>query len=488
MKNKVQLITYPDSLGGDLRRLRSVLAGPLKGLFPGGVHILPPFPSSGDRGFAPTNYFEIEPRFGTIEDLSALCLDSDVMVDMMVNHISRSSPSFQDFESLGRASRFADLFLTLDKIWPDGQPVAADVARVFLRKPGHPFSDIAIRKTGQVERIWTSFGPRVDWSEQIDLDINSELTRDFFHRVLSHFAEIGISFVRLDAIGYVIKKPGTDCFMVEPEVFDFLAWIEEVASGLGLELLPEVHDHFSTARRIADHGHWTYDFVLPGLILHSLVKGDFAKLSDYLRHCPRRQITMLDCHDGIPIQPDLDGILSRPEAVALVDHCLANGANINRILSTGGKALEFDAHQINITYYSALAEDDDLYMMARALQFFAPGVPQVYYVGMLAGKNDHTVASEGGQGREINRHNFSEVEIDSARSQPIVQRLARLIRFRNDHPSFDGDLRVVSETGAQMELRWSDGDQYSLLVIDLEARSCSIEASAGGGRPQIWSP
>ena len=46
-----QLVTYPDSLGGDLPALVGLLEGPLAGLFRG-VHVLPPFPSSGDRGFA----------------------------------------------------------------------------------------------------------------------------------------------------------------------------------------------------------------------------------------------------------------------------------------------------------------------------------------------------------------------------------------------------------------------------------------------------
>ena len=47
-----QLLTYPDSLGGRLPALADLLDGPLAGLFRG-VHVLPPFPSSGDRGFAP---------------------------------------------------------------------------------------------------------------------------------------------------------------------------------------------------------------------------------------------------------------------------------------------------------------------------------------------------------------------------------------------------------------------------------------------------
>ena len=90
----------------------------------------------------------------------------------MINHISRQSPEFEDFLRHGRESPSADLFITLDKVWPDGDPPAADVARIFLRKPDAPFSTVTIGDTGGEERIWTSFGT-ADWSEQIDLDVTS---------------------------------------------------------------------------------------------------------------------------------------------------------------------------------------------------------------------------------------------------------------------------------------------------------------------------
>ena len=114
-----QLLTYPDSLGGDLRALGDLLDGPLDGLFRG-VHVLPPFPSSGDRGFAPLTYDDIEPRFGTWADIGRIAERHDVLLDLMINHISRESREFQDFLRQGRASAYADLFITLDKVWPDG--------------------------------------------------------------------------------------------------------------------------------------------------------------------------------------------------------------------------------------------------------------------------------------------------------------------------------------------------------------------------------
>ena len=181
-----------------------------------GVHVLPPFPSSGDRGFAPITYDTIDPRFGTWADIEDLGRAHDVLLDVMVNHLSRQSAEFRDFEREGARSPSADLFITLDKVWPDGEPPAADVARIFLRKPTGPFSTVTIEATGG-ERIWTSFGT-AEWSEQIDLDVDVAGDARAGRRWLRSFAAHGVRIVRLDAVGYVIKKAGTSCFMVEPEI------------------------------------------------------------------------------------------------------------------------------------------------------------------------------------------------------------------------------------------------------------------------------
>ena len=133
VKNLVQLITYPDSLGGSLKALDQVLHRYFPGIFQGGIHILPPFPSSGDRGFAPLTYLEIEPQFGSWEDIRRIGKSSAVMLDLMVNHISLQSSYFQDFLNKGRRSQFADLFITLEKMWPDGKPSEKDLSRIFLR-------------------------------------------------------------------------------------------------------------------------------------------------------------------------------------------------------------------------------------------------------------------------------------------------------------------------------------------------------------------
>jgi sucrose phosphorylase len=465
-----QLLTYPDSLGGDLRTLRALLDGPLDGLFRG-VHILPPFPSSGDRGFAPLTYDDIDPRFGDWADIQRIGAHHDVMLDMMINHISRQSPEFQDFQRLGRRSPYADLFITLDKVWPDGDPPAGDVSQIFLRKPDTPFSTITISETGAVERIWTSFGS-ADWSEQIDLDVTSRATRSLVSGWLRSFASNGIRIVRLDAVGYVIKKPGTSCFMVEPEIYEFLDWITSVADSYGLAILPEVHDQYSTHERLAAHGFWTYDFVLPGLVLDALETGKGRRLAAHLSRSPDRQFTTLDCHDGIPVRPDLDGVLEPAEMLDLAERIQRRGGNVNRILSDR-HAPEVDVHQLNSTYYSALDCDVERYVAARAIQLFAKGVPQIYYVGLLAGENDNAAVERTGDGRAINRHDYTVEEVRDALSRPVVDRLIELVRLRNAHPAFDGTLDVVGE-GSSLRLVWRNGEAMCRLDVDLASGHTAV--------------
>lgn len=466
VKNQVQLITYPDSLGGNLSNLSSVLDKYFPDLFTGGIHILPPFPSSGDRGFAPLTYLEIEPQFGSWDDIKGLSQKHAILLDLMVNHISAKSEYFQDFINYGRDSKYADLFIPLDKIWPEGKPVNKDIEKIFLRR-SVPFSEFLIKATGKTEKVWTTFGKTTP-SEQIDLDINASKTRDLIVQFLKNFNNNGVSIVRLDAVGYVIKKPGSSCFFVEPEIFEFLEWLCEKANALGIEVLPEIHDQYETQFKLAKKGYWIYDFILPYTILDAFINQTSRRLKEYLKNRPAKQFTMLDCHDGIPIKPDLNGLYEYEDAKKVVDVCLQRGGNLSLILSPEHKDTNgFDVHQIRGTIYSLLGENDDIYLAARAVQFFTPGIPQVYYVGLLAGKNDEKASALTGEGREINRHNYSVEEIEEEVEKPVVKKLIRLIQFRNTHPAFNGEFTVNDCTDNEILLTWTNQNEFATLHIDL---------------------
>ncbi len=486
ISNKVQLITYPDSLGGDLPSLEIVLDTHFSADIFGGIHILPPFPSSGDRGFAPLTYLEIEKEFGSWEDIRRLGAKFDLMLDLMVNHISAKSEYFQDFLAHGKQSRYADMFLPIEKIWPEGEPTRAEIEKIFLRRDT-PYSLFTIANSGETVKVWTTFG-KTDPSEQIDLDINSEVTRKILTEFMKNFSKNNVNIVRLDAVGYVIKKPGTSFFFVEPEVYKFMEWITKVAEPLGIELLPEVHAHYETQYKLADEGYWIYDFILPYMVLDCIFFHRNTNLLDYLKTRPERQITTLDCHDGVPVKPDLNDLYDSEDARKLVDICLERGGNLSLIYSPKHRDADgFDVHQIRGTYYSLIGCNDDAYLAARAIQFFTPGIPQVYYVGLLAGKNDNDTLAKKMDGRSINRYNYTCEEIEWEVQKDVVQRLLRLIRFRNTYEAFNGKFEIVDSDPQQVILSWKNGAHQCTLKIDLETYATSIVYKDEANGDKIYS-
>jgi sucrose phosphorylase len=170
LQNKINLITYPDSMGSNLLELHYVLRRYLTQAI-GGVHILPFYPSSADRGFAPLTYDEVDPAFGTWEDIDMIGRDYDLTFDFMVNHISRQSVFFQDYLKNGSKSQFADMFMPFSKLSPTGEISEEDLAKVYTRKPRPPYTVIE-RADGSREKIWCTF----DY-EQIDLDLRSPVTQ-----------------------------------------------------------------------------------------------------------------------------------------------------------------------------------------------------------------------------------------------------------------------------------------------------------------------
>ncbi|MNO94589.1 Sucrose phosphorylase [compost metagenome] len=212
------------------------------------------------------------------------------------------------------------------------------------------------------------------------------------------------------------------------------------------------------------------------MILDTLINKSSEKLCEYLKVRPKKQFTMLDCHDGIPVKPDMDELIDTKEAKKLVDVCLDRGANLSLILSDEHKDEDgFDVHQIRCTYYSVLDCNDDAYLAARAIQFFTPGIPQVYYVGFLAGENDVEAVKETGEGREINRHNFTVEEIDQATNKDVVKRLLKLIDFRNNYEAFNGEFKVLDSSKKEVKLNWKKGDNYCTLFIDLKNNKAIID-------------
>jgi sucrose phosphorylase len=365
----------------------------------------------------------------------------------------------------------------MDSIFPKGA-TESDLLMIYRPRPGLPFSYTTL-KSGQKRLLWTTFT-----NQQIDINVNHPQAQAYLQSVLQTLHDNNIRMVRLDAIGYAVKKAGSSCFMI-PETFAFIEALAKQARTLRMEVLVEIHSYFRRQIEIARQVDRVYDFALPPLVLHAIFNRTARYLKQWLEISPRNAITVLDTHDGIGVidigadgtDPQKHpGLIPPDELGALVEriHTNSNGQSQQ---ATGAAASNLDLYQVNCTFYDALGRNDHDYLLARAIQFFAPGVPQVYYVGLLAGENDVALLAKTGVGRDINRHYYTAEEINEALQRPVVQSLFELIRFRNQHLAFDGVFSLLETGESEMMLRWDSGNAWAMLEVDFASGSYQISSS-----------
>jgi sucrose phosphorylase len=471
-KQGVMLITYPNSLGKNLADLRNILNRYFTGAV-SGVHILPFYPSSSDRGFSPTRYDIVDPQLGDWEELALISKKFYLMYDFMINHLSSQSVQFQDFLEKKEQSPYAGMFIRYKDFWPGGEPTKEQNDAIYKRKPRGPYVTVTF-KDGTTEKVWCTFG-----DDQIDLNMNTDVTWQFIKDNLQILAGHGAAFVRLDALAYTIKKAGGTCFFEEPDVWQVLKNVQKLLAPNKVAFLPEIHEHYSIQKKLAERGYWVYDFALPMLLLFSLYTYETAALVNWLNNCPRKQFTTLDTHDGIGVV-DVRGLLTDAQIEKTKELLYAKGANVNRVYSTEAYN-NLDTYQINCTYYSALGNDDNTYLIARAIQIFAPGIPQIYYVGLLAGKNDIELVEATKHGRDINRHAYTTDEVTREVKRPVVQKILALMRFRNEFPAFSGECQA-SANGSVLTIKRTSGGFTAELVADLRSLAYTINYTGPGGR------
>ncbi len=236
----------------------------------------------------------------------------------------------------------------------------------------------------------------VPYLGQMDLNIRSGLVWDFYRNTLKQLKAYGAGIVRLDAFAYAPKAPGRKNFLNEPETWDVLERVKDIASEYGLKLLPEIHATYSEGiyDKVASRGYMTYAFFLPGLLIHAIENHNpehLVKWAGEIIDKGIRTVNMLGCHDGIPLL-DLKGLLSEDEIAELIELIVSRGGYVKDL--HGRKNMYY---QVNATYYSALGESDKKLLFARAVQLFMPGKPQVWYLDLFAGKNDHNAVARAGE-------------------------------------------------------------------------------------------
>jgi sucrose phosphorylase len=500
LPNKVMLNAYPDSIDGNLAGMVRMLQRPefadVFSLF----YALPSiFNSDLDRGFSVIDY-DLNTDLVSPADLEALkALGILLKFDMVLNHLSVGSPQFQDMLDNGDDSEFADFFIDWNEFWEgegelhdDGYvvPSPEHLDKLFMRKPGLPILKIGF-PDGSERFYWNTFYQQVDvvdgnrsYLGQMDLNAQSEKVWDFYRDTLEKVAAFGAKILRLDAFAYLHKEVGRVNFFNEPGTWEYLDRLRVIADDCGLVLLPEIHSEYGTAlhQELSNRNYPIYDFFFPGLVIDAIDSGSSEHLARWINEIVERDIktvNMLGCHDGIPVidlkgGADGNGLVPDVAIEAIIERLLERGGRVKNLYGADGTKVSY--YQVNATFFSALGESENRLRLARAIQLFMPGTPQVWYLDLFAGVNDEEAADRAGSGghKEINRTNLGIVDIDAGLARSVVLDQLEMIRLRNTSSAFDGEFDIVATSASKLVLQWQNGETSAVLDADLATETFTI--------------
>jgi sucrose phosphorylase len=330
---------------------------------------------------------------------------------------------------------------------------------------------------------------------QMDLNAQSELVWKFYDDTLKKLSGYGAKIIRLDAFAYLHKEPGQPNFFNRPGTWSYLERLRSMAEKYGLIVFPEIHAEYGAGvhEEISREGYPIYDFFFPGLVIDAIDRGTGAALRRWIHDIQSQgmqTINMLGCHDGLPVldlkgkqvdgKPYRMGLLDDAEIEATIDRIVERGGRLKNLFGPDGKKIAY--YQVNATFYSALGEDDDSLRLARAIQMFMPGIPQVWYLDLFAGVNDYEAADNGGTAghKEINRTNLSRADIEERLAWPVVRDQIALIRLRNTSPAFRGEVEVLDGAPHEWRIRWHHPEETLTLNADLCDRGFEIVSDRSG--------
>lgn len=464
------ILVYAERVGGSLGEIEKLLKSSL-GDFDG-VHVLPFFhPYDGDdAGFDPIDHTIVDPRLGDWADFKRISETHELTADLIVNHASNLSPEFLDWQKNGDASPYSSMFLTFDTVFPEGAN-EEQITSFYRPRPGFPFT--AYEVAGKRRLVWTTFMP-----SQVDIDIEHEQGQAYLVRILEALKSGGVKVVRLDAVGYAVKTPGTDSFMTK-ETLEFVKEISKLIHSYDMRVLVEVHAHYTQQLDIAPLVDLIYDFQTAPLLLHSLFTGTVDRLDKWFAIRPNNCLNVLDTHDGYGVIDGgpiggRPGLITQDEMAHIFEVAEKNTAGHSALANVIPQWFSLP-HQINATLPS-IVNNDTAYVLMRAVQFFLPGEPQVYYVGLFNGMDDKELFAKTQQGRDVNRHHYTPQEIQEKLQDPVTQAIIALARVRK-HPAFEGDFSFKALGQSTMQLAWSFNQEDITLTIDTAKPSFNISAS-----------
>ena len=400
------LITYADSVqkNGEptLVTLNNLLTNKLNELS-NVIHILPFLNSTSDGGFAVSSHKLIDRKFGDWKDLKRLSKNYILMADLVLNHVSSSHPWVQQFIKSQEPG--------LSNIFAPSQH--QDWKNVVRPRSSSLFSKI--NTNNGYKYVWTTFGP-----DQVDLNWqNPKMILEFIN-LLILYINSGIKWLRLDAVGFIWKEPGTTCLHL-PKAHLIVKGLRVILANLSSEGVLITETNVPQKENLSyleteDEAHMAYNFPLPPLLLEAVMTSKADLLNCWINDWPELPLntTLFNftaSHDGIGLRA-LEGLMHENRIKELLVNCEKRGGLVShRRLSNGHDK----PYELNISWWSAMEDSSrdskrfqyQRFILTQLIVMALKGVPAFYLPAILASENDIKTFSKTGQRRDLNREKFN---------------------------------------------------------------------------------
>jgi sucrose phosphorylase len=324
---------------------------------------------------------------------------------------------------------------------------------------------------------------------QMDVNASSPLVWEFYEETLKKLSGYGCTILRLDAFAYLHKQVGESNFFNKPGTWEYLERIKQIAQKNNLMLLPEIHAEYGLHLHdeVANKGYTIYDFFLPGLTIHTIESKSCKAVLSWAKEIISKgykTVNMLGCHDGIPVL-DLKGkevngvynkgLLADVEIEKIMTIIMERGGRIKNLYDASGNKISY--YQINATFFSALGEEEQKMLLARAIQLFMPGIPQIWYLDIFGGKNNYEAADNGGSAghKEINRTTLSMQDVTQGLKTELVKKQLEIIRLRNTSNAFSGLVEFNDAFDNKLDIKWINNKSVMHLKADLDSYNFTIK-------------
>lgn len=486
-QSDVLLITYGDGIkaenGPSLPVLKQFADEELKG-FVSGIHLLPVFPYTSDDGFSVSDFRAVQKELGDWEDIRSLCQSYDLMLDAVVNHVSRKSEYFQGF--LKGEEQYRDFFIEAD---PCGD------YSLVTRPRALPLLT-AFETEGKKVFVWTTFS-----EDQIDFNYKNDKVLLEILDVLLFYASKGAGFIRLDAAGFIWKEAGTTCMNL-PQAHELVKIMRLVLDRCapGCTIITETNvPHQENIRYFGngfDEAGLVYQFPLPPLTFYSFISGSAVELSRWAGTLKKTSektayFNFLASHDGIGMRP-VEDILTQEQKQLMADTAVERGGLVSLRSMPDGSQIPYE---LNISYLSAIAGDEEdigkkvqKFMASQCILLSVMGLPAIYYHSLLGSENSWDEYLSSGIKRRINREKLdydrlkTEIHTPGSLRNLVFEEYKRLIAIRKMHKAFaPNSPQTVLELDSRLfALVRGEGEDGILVLVNVSNETVQLDGGYKG--------